>query len=303
MREKNYNTGLRGVLFEERHYARMGSAIWLYGWLVLRQTHQTGTTGWVLGGAPITYREIECETGFNRRTLERWMSVLRRNAYIATQAAPGGVIVRIMKAKKHLQGARLGNHVDAQRARKVAETVRRIAGGGPQRCVANRDESHGDEQFADRIGSSYVGRIKEKAQREIHRAVEIGVSSHPDTPREDQTIHRNQAAEEIQQCERLEFQQPFRNALQKHDLKSSYAEQANNASQTLNRNQHENHQQTRNSIQKQNQRHAESYATRPPTQQSFPWQLRERMRLLRAERDDAVRRELAVGTGPEVRRP
>ena len=103
MREKNFNTGLRGVLFEERHYARMGAAIWLYGWLVLRQTHQTGSTGWVLGGAPVSYREIEGETGFNRRTLERWMSLLRRNEYIETEAAPGGVIVRILKAKKHLQ--------------------------------------------------------------------------------------------------------------------------------------------------------------------------------------------------------
>ena len=303
MREKNYNTGLRGVLFEARHYARMGSAIWLYGWLVLRQTHQTGTTGWVLGGAPITYREIECETGFNRRTLERWMSVLRRNAYIATQAAPGGVIVRIMKAKKHLQGARLGNQVDAQRARKVAETVRGVAGGGPQRCVANRDESHGDEQISDRIGSSFVGRTKEKAQREIHRAVEIAASLQPATPREDQTIHQNQAAEEIQRYERLEFQQQFRNALQKHDLKSSYSGQTNTARQTPHRDEDGNQQRALNSIEKHNQRPVESHPTRPPTQQTFPWQLRERMRLLRAERDDAVRRELAVGTGPEVRRP
>jgi hypothetical protein len=107
MREKNFNTGLRGVLFEERHYARMGSAIWLYGWLVLRQTHQTGTTGWVLGGSPVSYREIEGETGFNRRTLERWMSLLRRNEYIETEAAPDGVIVRILKAKKTLTGSPL----------------------------------------------------------------------------------------------------------------------------------------------------------------------------------------------------
>src|SRR5271155_2492093 len=77
MREKNYNTGLRGVLFEKRHYARMGAAIWLYGWLVLRQTHQTGSTGWVLGGAPVTYREIECETGFNRRTLDELVAAER----------------------------------------------------------------------------------------------------------------------------------------------------------------------------------------------------------------------------------
>jgi hypothetical protein len=39
------------------------------------------------------------------------------------------------------------------------------------------------------------------------------------------------------------------------------------------------------------------------TQQKFTWSLRERMRLLRAERDEEVRRELAVGTGPEVRHP
>jgi hypothetical protein len=71
------------------------------------------------------------------------MSLLRRNAFIATEAAPGGVIVRILKAKKHLQAGRLGIPSDTQRARKVAETVRRVAGEGPQTCVADRNESHG----------------------------------------------------------------------------------------------------------------------------------------------------------------
>jgi len=64
MRGKDFNAGLRGVLFEVRHYKRMGAAVWLYGWLVLRQTHQTGSLGWVLGGSPVSYREIEEETGF-----------------------------------------------------------------------------------------------------------------------------------------------------------------------------------------------------------------------------------------------
>jgi hypothetical protein len=32
LRENNYNTGLRGVLFEAKHYVRMGSAVWLYDW-------------------------------------------------------------------------------------------------------------------------------------------------------------------------------------------------------------------------------------------------------------------------------
>jgi len=106
MRGKDYNAGLRGVLFEARHYQRMGAALWLYGWLVLRQTHQQGDIGWVLGGAPISYREIEEETGFNIRTLERWMQGLRREGYIETEAAPAGIIVRIMKAKKFPRAGR-----------------------------------------------------------------------------------------------------------------------------------------------------------------------------------------------------
>jgi DNA-binding IscR family transcriptional regulator len=303
MREKNYNTGLRGVLFEERHYARMGPAIWLYGWLVLRQTHQTGTTGWVLGGAPVTYREIEGETGFNRRTLERWMSVLRRGAYIATEAAPGGVIVRILKAKKHLQGARLGRSEDAHRARKVAETVRRAAGGGPQTCVANRNENDANERFAERIGSSFVARIKEKAQHEIHRAVEIVTNVQSETRCRKRQNDQNQAPDEIGHCEWREFQQQFRNALQNHDLKNSYSGKTITASPADSINHYGNGQQKLNQIEKQNQRPDESHPTRPPTQKTFPWPLRERMRLLRAERDEALRRELAVGTGPEVRRP
>jgi len=303
MREKNFNTGLRGVLFEECHYVRMGSAIWLYGWLVLRQTHQTGTTGWVLGGAPVTYREIEGETGFNRRTLERWMSLLRRNEYIETEAAPGGVIVRILKAKKHLPGTRLGNSNEVRKVRNFAETVRRVAEQGPRRCVANRGESHEDHRIAARIGSKSVVRIKDKAQQDIHRAVEIGASLQSEQPRAFPTAGHNQLAEEIQHCERREFQQQFRNAVQNHDLKNSYSEKNSTTTQTDRHDRHESQQHANEPIEKQNARPAENDATRPPTQRNFPSQLRERIRLLRAERDEAVRRELAVGTGPEVRRP
>ena len=81
MRGKNYNAGLRGVLFEARHYARMGSAVWLYGWLVLRQTREREGIGFVLGGRPVTYREIEEETGFAQKSLQRWMHALRRGLH------------------------------------------------------------------------------------------------------------------------------------------------------------------------------------------------------------------------------
>ena len=99
-RGKDFNVGLKGGLFDAQHYERMGPALWLYGWLVLRQTRQEGTFGYVLGGKPITYSEIEDETGFVRKTLERWMRVLRIAGYIETKTASTGIIVTITKAKK-----------------------------------------------------------------------------------------------------------------------------------------------------------------------------------------------------------
>lgn len=303
MREKNFNTGLRGVLFEERHYARMGAAIWLYGWLVLRQTHQTGSTGWVLGGAPVSYREIEGETGFNRRTLERWMSLLRRNEYIETEAAPGGVIVRILKAKKHLQVNRPVNPSGVQRVRKFAETVRRVAERGPQSRVANCSKAHEDTRIAAGIGSSSVVGIKDKEQLDIHRAVEIQARLQSDKAAAFPSVGQNQVAEEIHYCELRAFEQQFRKVVRNHDLKSAYSGKNNPAAQTRHYEQQGNQHPAGDPIEKQNQRPAESYEKRPATQQNFPWQLRERMRLHRAERDAEVRRELAVGTGPEVRRP
>jgi hypothetical protein len=152
------------------------------------------------------------------------------------------------------------------------------------------------------MGSSSVGRTKDKAQPDIHRAVEISASLQSGRPRENATNRQIQATQEIQHCERREFQQ-FRNAVQNHDLKNLHSEKNNTAPKMRPCDQRGNQQHTKDPIEEQNQRPAESRATRPPTQQNFPWQLRERMRLLRAERDEAVRRELAVGTGPEGRRP
>lgn len=253
MRENNYNTGLRGVLFEAKHYARMGSAVWLYGWLVLRQTHQTGTVGWVLGGAPIHYREIEEETGFNRRTLERWMKELRRQKYIETAVLDSGITVKILNAKKHLH--RVGEN---KAVRGTAGGVRRSAEGVPQNCVASHGEKCSGQQFTSGIGSSFLVRIKEKAGREFHQPVE----------------NENKWAAAIEEQNLIH--------------KSSRSDQGR----------------------PQNRIHSTITQPEPATaseksspQQKFTWCLRERMRLQRAERDEEVRRELAVGTGPEVRHP
>jgi hypothetical protein len=160
MRGKDFNTGLRGVLFEAHHYERMGQAVWLYGWLVLRQTRQEGTMGLVLGGRPISYREIEEETGFSARTLERWMRVLRREGYVVTQATPSGVVVRITKAKKFPQGC--ANRRGA--VRRFAGTGPRFAGPSPQSCGGLTMQAQQNTEEARRICSSYVVREKKAMQ-------------------------------------------------------------------------------------------------------------------------------------------
>lgn len=230
MREKNFNTGLRGVLFEARHYERMGAALWLYGWLVLRQTHQSGPDGWVLGGAPVSYREIEEETGFQRKTIERWMRTLRNQGYIETDATQRGVIIRIKKAKKF-----------AQPTLKNAGGARKFAGRAPQFCGQAGAKSPWNQQPAPRIGSSSIARLNDK---ELLAQICTEVQRH------------------------LE---------EKAEHPSDYSERENQPTNPF-----------------------QSWPHEQP--QNYYYKASARQRLHRAERDEEVRRELAVGTGPEVRR-
>jgi hypothetical protein len=247
MRGKDYNTGLRGVLFEARHYQRMGAAVWLYGWLVLRQTHQHGTVGCVLGGSPVSYREIEEETGFRRRTLECWMRVLRRQGYIETEAAPAGVIVRITKAKKFPQGVRKS----AAPLHKFAESVRKVAEGCTQNRVANHRDPNSNHQVAGRIGSSsVVGFIERESPTKIPNR------SHTQIHKPEEARGHNEDQTQNPSC------------------LSTKQNQGQNPPQ-----------------------HSAAYQ-----QYLFVREARARLQLLRAEREEAVRRELAVGTGPEVHR-
>jgi hypothetical protein len=241
MRGKDFNAGLRGVLFELRHYARMGSAVWLYGWLVLRQTHQHGDVGWVLGGSPISYREIEEETGFNPRTLERWMQGLRKHGYIETEAVPAGVIVRITKAKKFPQGAR-----------KSADPARKFAGTSPQRSGASRPHPAWNHEAAAGIGSSFIERSKERLTK-------------PDSHR-DFHSRRQLAAVDPQPT----YANPFHLSSKPNGKPAA----------------------------------PQNFTALPhfEQQQKFFQEARLRLQLLRAEREEAVRRELAVGSGPEVDR-
>jgi hypothetical protein len=78
----------------------MGNAVWLFGWLLLRQTTEGKDQGLVLRGKPITYHFIEQDTGFLIETVRRWLRTLRRAGYISTQQTRAGLRITIQKAKK-----------------------------------------------------------------------------------------------------------------------------------------------------------------------------------------------------------
>ena len=218
----------------------MGSAVWLYAWLILRQTHQHGPIGFVLGGAPITYREIQQETGFNPRTLERWMQTLREHGYVQTETVPAGIVVRITKAKKFPQGAR-----------NSADGVRKFAGSGSQSRVAHHGQSDSGQELAAGIRSSSIERSQERANSTQTR----------------QDFHRQL--------------QNLTNKIRTAQPNPSRSGERQNQTNDLPASPHDG-------------------SLQPPTD---PYaQLRLLRQLLRSERDEEVRRELAVGTGPEVRR-
>jgi hypothetical protein len=76
----------------------MGMAYWLYTWIIL---HQTQTTGFVHGGAVVTYADIQKELNMPTRTLKRWMSALHRGGYIeVTYSAYKRMRIRVEKSKK-----------------------------------------------------------------------------------------------------------------------------------------------------------------------------------------------------------
>jgi hypothetical protein len=287
MRGRDFNTGLRGVLFDARHYERMGSAVWLYAWLVLRQTHQTGSTGRVLGGAPVRYREIEEETGFNVRTLERWMRILRRHGYVETEPVPGGLIVRITKAKKHAQTARnlaVGGAAETLRRaadgiRKLADAPRNSAEGDTHNCVARRPEISENTHVPTGICSSSV-------EESLERYPVVSPEQDRRSAHDWQRIALQGETKSPSQRE---------NQIQIQNLKPSCSGEKQNQESIETANT------TRDLFAEPGR--SPSVRVRPPQQSWLAIaEARLQQQRLRADRDEAVRRELRVGAGPEVRR-
>jgi Helix-turn-helix domain len=75
-----------------KHQKAIRQAIWLYLYLLLASNWKTG----------ILYRRISTitsETGFNRRSVHRWISILREKGYIETRSTGRALQISISKWK------------------------------------------------------------------------------------------------------------------------------------------------------------------------------------------------------------
>lgn len=82
------------------HIRRMGMAIWLLKFLLMKQTAPDGS---VYYGKPITYRWIfqQIPNCVPERTLRLWMASLRVNGYVHVETVPyGGMKVKILNSRK-----------------------------------------------------------------------------------------------------------------------------------------------------------------------------------------------------------
>jgi len=92
--------GLVNGLLDKQHFKRMGNAVWLFMWLVDRQTEAKGR---VLGGKPIKRMEIMNSFGVSETQAGRWIKRLVEFGYIQTRRTPYGFSISICKPKKYFK--------------------------------------------------------------------------------------------------------------------------------------------------------------------------------------------------------
>ncbi len=140
-------SGLKGGLFEKKHYLAMGESIWLFGWLCMRQS-QINESGEGLPhyGNPLTDEEISEDTGFSIRTIQSWRAKLIHTGYIHTaRVGNTGLVYFIHKAKSKAKNPKpstryfpaelnpaTGNYVPKVTPRVTPKVSHNTAGPGPK---------------------------------------------------------------------------------------------------------------------------------------------------------------------------
>ena len=117
--KENFWVGAKGGLLEEKHYLCMRESVWLFLFLLLKQTgiNEAGE-GIVNHGHPMTRDYIQEETGFHERRVEDWINRLRRTRYIRTESRKNeGLIFFVLEAKHKTKASRYNVPLKAEVSR------------------------------------------------------------------------------------------------------------------------------------------------------------------------------------------
>ena len=100
LRKKSWAPIWTGLVMDEeaKHYRRMKNAIWLFLYLLLNANRRSGFL-------MRKVRTISSDMGIKRDTISRWLDILRREGYIATQNTGRCLNIQIKKWKT-LSGVR-----------------------------------------------------------------------------------------------------------------------------------------------------------------------------------------------------
>jgi hypothetical protein len=142
--KEGYWIGAKGGLLDEKHYQAMGESVWLFLYLLLRQTSMNEQgEGIVLYGNPLTREQIASDTGWSKNNIRNWTRRLVKTQYIrAVRSGNDGCVFFVRKAKSKVKNPRPdiayfpaalqpnGNYVAVpQRVRSLAQVVPQKAEG------------------------------------------------------------------------------------------------------------------------------------------------------------------------------
>jgi len=108
--KESYWVGVKGGLFDKKHYVKMRESVWLFMYFLLNQTglNEAGE-GVVRYGHPLTLERISNDSeGIKVRTIRLWLARLKRKGYIRTEVhGIKGIKVWIAKGKSKTKTPRI----------------------------------------------------------------------------------------------------------------------------------------------------------------------------------------------------
>ena len=157
------NIGIQDGLLDPKHERAMGNAVWMFLWCIRCETQRTG---FVLGGAALTYAEISKRSGFSERRIRFWLDRLRLHNYVRVIHTNYKMLrIEIMKPKKWFPKQQHLFH-GSHRHNTVSHDRQRTVNGVTENCQFNKSSSlrenyktplppafAGDETFLDYHGT------------------------------------------------------------------------------------------------------------------------------------------------------